>query len=201
MIAYAGRPDLAGALAAARRLAGGLDTRLLYHDERHTFEEVLPSALDLADDMGVSGSDRVLIETATAFHDLGFLQTRAGHELAAIDLTRQLLPAFGYSGEEVDKVAGMILATRLPQRPTTPLEQIVADADLSVLAAPDFMRRNEHLRLELSAYGRSMPKGPWLLQQQRFLLKHRDHTPAARRRYCSARIRNAGQLGARRVAM
>ena len=186
--------DVAAAVAEARRLSADLDPRLTYHDARHTFEEVVPAALALADDLGVDPHNRGLIEVAAAWHDLGHLVTRSGHEQAAMDLVRDHLPRFGFREDEIERIAGMILATRLPQWPRNVYERIVADADLAVLAAPNFLERNDDLRREMSTFGRWLPRVPWWIQQREFLLSHRYHTPAARDRYLVGRLRNADLL-------
>ncbi len=191
------RPDVAGALRRAEALSSRLPAGLRYHDARHTFGEVLPAARRLASDLGLDADERELIATAVAFHDLGFLEQRERHELASAELARRVLPALGYAPDEVARIAAMILATALPQRPLSAAERIVADADLSVLAASDFLERNEDLRLELTAAGRGVPRPAWLRQQRRFLLTHRYHTPAAERRYGPGRRRNLALLQAR----
>jgi predicted metal-dependent HD superfamily phosphohydrolase len=189
--------DTAGAVDEARRLARGLDRRLRYHDARHTFGEVLPAARELAAAVGLDPRERALVEVAAAWHDLGLLETRQGHEQAGIRMARERLPRFGLSEAEIDAIAGMILATRLPQRPTTEAERVVADADLSVLASPDFLERNEDLRIETSLLDGWRPKLAWWTAQRRFLLAHVDHTEAARERYAAGRLRNAEALRTR----
>lgn len=189
-------PDAAGALREARVLAAELPGHLRYHDAGHTFDEVLPAARRLAEDLDVGPRERARIEAAVAFHDLGFLTSAVAHEPLGVARARQALPTLGYDADDVEAIAGMILATRLPQRPITRAERIVADADLSVLAAPDFLRRNEELRLELAHAGRALPRSAWLAQQRRFLLTHRYHTDAAERRFGPGRRRNAARLGA-----
>jgi len=191
------RPDAAGALREARALAAELPGHLRYHDARHTFDEVLPAARRLAEDLGVGPRERDRIEAAVAFHDLGFLTSRVEHEASGVARARRALPALGYDADDMEAVAGMILATRLPQRPSTPAERIVADADLAVLAAPDFLHRNEDLRLELAHAGQALPRLAWLTQQRRFLLTHRYHTEAAERRFGPGRLRNVAQLSTR----
>ena len=190
-------PDLAGALGEASDLAAGLGPTLRYHDTRHTFDEVLPAARALAGDLRLSDRDRVLVEVAVAFHDLGFLERRKGHEQVAVELARRSLPDHGFDPDAIERIAGMILATRLPQRPSTTLERIVADADMAVLASRNFLRRNEDLRLELAATARALPRPAWLAQQRRFVLGHRDHTVAARLRFGPGRRLNVARLSAR----
>lgn len=190
-------PGVEDAVRRARDLAADLDSRLRYHDARHTFDEVLPAARTLAADLDVPPAEGALIEAAVAFHDLGFLSVRAGHESVGAELARGVLEELGFEAGDVARVEGMILATRLPQRPRTRAERIVADADMALLAAPDFLRRNEDLRLELAAAGLGLPRAAWLTQQRRFLLSHRFHTGAAARRFGPGRRRNVALLGAR----
>ena len=66
-----------------------------------------------------------------------------------------------------------------------------------MLASPDFLRRNEDLRLELAHAGRPLPRPAWLAQQRRFLLTHRYHTDVAERRFGPGRLRNVARLSAR----
>lgn len=190
-------PSVEGAVRRARDLAADLDPRLRYHDARHTFEEALPAARTLAAELNVEPAEAALIEVAVAFHDLGFLSLRVGHECVGAELARGVLDEHGFGADDVARVEGMILATRLPQHPRTRAERIVADADMALLAAPDFLRRNEDLRLELTAAGLGLPRAAWLTQQRRFLLSHRFHTEVAARRFGPGRRRNAALLGAR----
>jgi hypothetical protein len=137
------------------------------------------------------------VEVAAAWHDLGLLETRRGHEEVGIRMVRAHLPRYGFSDADIDAVAGMIRATRLPQRPTTPAERVLADADLSVLASSDFLERNEDLRIETSLLDGYRSRVAWWTAQRRFLLEHVDHTDAARERYAAGRLRNAEALRAR----
>ena len=189
--------DVDAALELARRLARGLDVRLTYHDLRHTFGEVLPAARMLANDLGIGEHDRALIDVAAAFHDLGHLETHVEHEDASIAMARDHLPALGFSPDDIERIAGMIRATRLPQRPQNVVERILADADLAVLAADDFLERNDDLHREVCAFGPWRPKATWWSEQQAFLLDHVDHTSAARARFRAGRVANAERLAER----
>lgn len=192
--------DVEGALELARKLSQGLDERLTYHDARHTFDEVLPAARVLAEDLGVDRHNRALLEVAAGFHDLGHLETRSGHEVVGMDMVREKLPALGFNNDDIERIAGMILATRLPQWPRDVYERVLADADLAVLASTNFIERNDDLHREMCVFGRWLPKVPWWIQQRAFLLGHRYHTPAARDRYLEGRLNNADQLIERQLA-
>jgi uncharacterized protein len=77
-------------------------------------------------------------------------------------------------------IAGMIMATQLPQSPHDLLEEIMADADLDVLGRDDFFPRHDALRAELAASGEPMTDGQWYGRQLKFIQAHRYWTAAAR---------------------
>lgn len=186
--------DVKAALELARDLSQGLDERLTYHDARHTFEEVVPTARTLADDLGIDRHNRGLLEVAAGFHDLGHLETRSGHEVVGMRMVREHLPSLGFDHDDIERIAGMILATRLPQWPRDAYERVLADADLAVLASENFIERNDDLHREMCSFEGWLPKVPWWIQQRAFLLGHRYHTPAARNRYLEGCRKNADRL-------
>lgn len=175
------RPDFARAKQhALSRLERELRPDLFYHSLAHTRDDVLPAAERLARTEGVNGEPRVLLLTAAAYHDLGFLERRDEHEAASLRIAEEVLPRFGYAPEHVRIVGGLIRATRLPQTPLTPLEEILADADLDVLGREDFFARNADLRAEWAVHVRVMSEREWLQNQIDFLEAHRYFTGSAR---------------------
>lgn len=190
-------PHATAATENARRLAEGLSPRLRYHGPMHTFEEVLPAAVELAKRLEAAPREIELVEAAAAYHDLGYLEKVKGHEQVSVGIARRELPAFGFDDDELDAIEGMILATRLPQTPRTPLEAVLADADFAIVGQPSFMRRSEDLRLELSSSRKHVSETTWSGRQLRFLLRHRFHTDVARHRYDAGKRRNIGRIAAR----
>ena len=178
--AHAG-PDTEGALRyALSRLERELAPELTYHNLWHTAEDVLPAAQRLAALMGVSPEDARLLEIGAAYHDIGFVVRRQEHERAGAEIAAQVLPGFGFTSEQVAAVQGMILATRLPQSPRTPLEEILADADLDVLGREDSLARSQVLRAELASFGAPVAETEWYRRQLKFFREHRYFTSAAR---------------------
>jgi uncharacterized protein len=175
-------PDFAGATAyALRRLAADLPAPFVYHSLAHTRDEVVPAVDRITTLERVTGLERRLVRLAAHYHDVGFVAQAAHHELAGIRIARQVLPQYGFDPEMVRTVSGLIWATRLPQRPQTLLESILADADLDVLGRPDFCARNDALRAETTALGRPTTDDQWCRAQLAFLERHRYFTDAARR--------------------
>ncbi len=173
--------DYEGAKALAlERLERELSPELTYHNLFHTRDDVVPAVQRLAAMSRVSEEESKLLEVAAAYHDLGFVVQRQEHERLGAELAAEMLPAFGFSLAQVAAIQGMIMATQLPQSPQTPLEEILADADLDVLGRDDFLPRNEALQTEMASSGVSVSTEQWIRSQLRMLENHRYFTAAAR---------------------
>ncbi|GAB4581787.1 MAG: hypothetical protein Fur0022_45370 [Anaerolineales bacterium] len=165
---------------ALKRLQSELSPKLTYHNAWHTIHDILPGSARLAQHTGVSEDDLRLLEVAAAFHDLGFTEGYANHEMIGARIVAQILPNYDFSVRQIECIMGMIIATRLPQAPRNLLEEILADSDLDVLGREDFFARNEALRQEWMNYGRETPLEQWYEGQLAFLRSHTYFTPAAR---------------------
>ena len=60
------------------------------------------------------------------------------HEYYSQVVARNFLGRKNWPPAEINRVTGCIAATKMPQKPTTLLEEILCDADLAHLAEPDF---------------------------------------------------------------
>ena len=172
---------------ALQRLEKELSPGLYYHGLRHTTEAEVPAPDALAKGEDVQGEVHDMLLTAAWFHDLGFIEVRTGHEGIGARIASEVLPGFGYSGEQIQIVRGIIMATVVPQSPQTILEQIMADADLDVLGRDDFMLRNSNLRRELAFFGQEFTDAQWFSGQLKFIETHTYFTASARE------LRDAGQ--------
>jgi uncharacterized protein len=165
---------------ALERLERELSPAYTYHSLAHTRDEVVPAVERLADVERVNDEALLLLRTAAYYHDIGLLHQRANHEAAGVQIAAAALPRFGYNPTQIQAIGGMIMATRLPQRPRTMLEALLADADLDVLGRTDFMRRNQALRAEIAAFDTPIGDAQWYGHQLHFMQAHRYWTPAAR---------------------
>ena len=174
-------PDYSGAVDyALNRLRTELPPRLSYHNAQHTEDDVLPAAVRLAKLSNMADPDLRLLEVAAAFHDLGQIRTVLGHEQIGADIVSDVLPGYGFGPEEIERVSGMILATRLPQTPLSEEQAILCDADLDSLGREDFFATSKALWQEREACGMIIAWQTWLENQHRFLTDHRYFTPVAR---------------------
>ena len=192
------RPDVERAQRyALERLERDLPATLAYHGVQHTRDGVVPAAEQLGRALGLDEDELLLVRTAAWFHDLGFVAQRQDHEATSVRIAAGVLPRFGYSPSQIDAIAGMIMATRLPQAPRSLLEQVLADADLTTLGRDDFMAHNMALRAELAAFGEHVADADWYASQLRFLEQHRYWTAPARSALDACKQRNVELLRAR----
>ncbi len=183
--------NVEGAIAyALNRLAVELTPDLTYHSLAHTRDDVLPAATRLGGMAGLSEADTGLLRVAAAYHDLGYTEHREEHELCSIRLAAQVLPAFGFDSRSIERVLGIIMATRLPQSPRHLIERLLADADLDALGRDDFFDRSAELLAERRIYGRSVSDEQWWREQVAFLSEHRYWTSCAERLRGEGKARN-----------
>lgn len=166
---------------AFHRLQHELSPTVCYHSLAHTQDDVLPAAERLASLSGIDDTSLLLLRTAACYHDIGFVEGREEHERISVHIAQEVLPRFGYRSEQIARIGGIIMATRLPQSPRCLLEQILADADLDVLGRSDFLSYNRALRAELAAFGSPVDDATWYRNQLAFLQNHRYFTAAARK--------------------
>jgi hypothetical protein len=86
------------------------------------------------------------------------------------------------------------MATQLPQKPGSLLEQIMCDADLDSLGRDDFFITSHCLRLELAAYGQPTNVFEWYEKQLSFLQAHTYFTEVARSARDAGKRRNIQEI-------
>ena len=165
---------------ALARLARDLPPELRYHSIRHTCADVLPAIERLAALAGVDGGALLLLRTAVLYHDMGYIEQYAENESIGVRIAWETLPDFGYSPEQIETIAGMIMATQMPQAPQNFLEALVCDADLDSLGREDYLDTSHDLYAELVAYGASITLEAWYRRQLDFLSDHSYFTEVAR---------------------
>jgi uncharacterized protein len=168
-----------------------LSPQLTYHSLDHTRLDVLPAAIRLGRELAIGDEEMLLLTTAALYHDTGFLIAYEEHEAGSIAIARASLPGFNYSPAQIQAIAEIIAATKLPQSPTNFLGEILCDADLELLGREDFMRLNVELLEERRHYSdEPLTRETWLRDQIRFLEEHRFFTAVALRNLRSGKERN-----------
>jgi len=162
------------------KLTQELPGHLHYHNISHILD-VYDAAMRYAKLEGISAEDTELLKMAALFHDSGFIVKADGHELISCGFAEEYLPDFGYSFNQIEKIKGMIMATRIPQTPKNHLEQILADADLDYLGRTDFEEISNGLFEELKAENKIADLDTWNKIQVSFFEKHSYFTESAKR--------------------
>lgn len=158
------------------KLKNGLSPLLVYHSVDHTVD-VLNQAIRIAGEEGITNEeDLFLLKVATLYHDTGFLYIYTGHEEKSQEIARKELPQFGLSPQQMDKISGLIHATRIPQNPVNHLEQVLCDADLDYLGRDDFFPVANMLFQELLSYKMVANEQEWNHIQIKFLTAHHYFT-------------------------
>ena len=161
------------------KLEKELPAWLTYHNADHT-KSVIAAAEHLAATEGISAEEIVLLKTAAAFHDAGFLENHNKHEETSCRLAKKYLPAYDYTTQQIDSICKMIMATRLPQTPTTELGKYLCDADLYYLGTDRYQETADRMFIEFKKTGQVNTKTEWLLKQADFLSTHNYFTQTAK---------------------
>lgn len=156
-------------------LKNGLPGDLTYHGLHHTLD-VFTAAMKIAEEENLSENEIKLLRIATLYHDAGFTSVYKNHEEEGCEMVRKTLPEYGYKPAEIDAICGMIMATKIPQRPETKLEEIICDADLDYLGRNDFKPISNTLFEEMKIYVHVHGEKEWYNIQKNFLESHKYYT-------------------------
>ncbi len=157
------------------KLANKLPGHLSYHTIHHV-RDVYLAAQIIGKAEGIADRDMQLLLTAAAFHDSGFIKDAKGHEEESCRIATETLPGFGYSFADIEKICGLIMATKIPQSPKNHLEEILADADLDYLGRDDFWTIGDKLYHELLTAGAVSNEEEWHRIQVKFMESHHYFT-------------------------
>lgn len=160
------------------KLKTELSEKLTYHGVNHS-KYVLLSCEKYIKRMRIPSNEAFLLRSAAIMHDTGYIWTFDNHEDESINYARKILPEWNYTNSEIDRIAAMIAATKIPQKPSNVIEQIIADSDLDYLGTDYFYKIGNKLYNELKAYNRITNEEQWDRLQVSFLQNHRFHTPFA----------------------
>ncbi len=173
-----------------KRLTFELPSQLSYHSLGHTLD-VVKQARRIALAERIDDKEKLqLLETAAYYHDAGFLETYQNHEEKSCEIAQNNLPAFGYSPSQIEIVCKAIMATKIPQTPTSQLGEILCDADLDYLGRADFFSIGDSLYQELVNKQIISNRQQWDTMQVSFLQKHEYFTAINQQMRCMTKGEN-----------
>ena len=156
-------------------LKNNLSEFLYYHNYEHTLY-VLEKVLEIGRYEKCSEEELELIAAAALWHDTGYIKTYKDHEEESCMMARHYLPDYGFSPVDIEKVCGMIMATKIPQLPKTKSEEILADADLEYMGTAAFEIKADSLFREMKCINPALTIEKWNEVQISFLQKHHYFT-------------------------
>lgn len=164
----------------AEQVLQRLPSTVVYHNLNHT-RQVVGMTEEIGRASGLSPEELDIALIAAWFHDTGYVNgSKEGHEDRSKVFAEAFLREEGAPEETIEAVLLCIDGTKLPQKPTTRLAEVVADADLSHTAADNCLDLSELLRQELTfSYGK-IGKKKWLRGTLDFFGNHHFFTPYAK---------------------
>jgi uncharacterized protein len=166
---------------------------LYYHGFHHTMD-VYKYVVEIAKAEKVGRDDLSLLKVAVLFHDAGFVETYTGHEDLSCVMAKKILPQYGYIKSQIERICGMIQATKIPQKPTNLFEQIIADADLLYLGTSRFKEIGDTLFEEMRIYSGLYNRQEWNKIQKKFLENHQYHTNYCHNTYEPTKQKNLKKI-------
>lgn len=152
-----------------------LSPNLYYHGPHHTID-VYECAMRICAYLNVDEALTDLIAAAALLHDTGYTEAYLQNEPLGCNIARDVLPRFGYNGADCETICEMIMATRVPQAPTSRGAEILCDADLDYLGRDDFEEGADRLFHEFLEQGIVDSKPEWDKIQIKFLTAHHYFT-------------------------
>jgi len=161
------------------KLERELPPDLFYHNVKHTVDVVTEVEL-IGWSEGINDEELLLLKTAALFHDAGHTISYDDHEEFGCKMACSYLPSFGYTTKQIDRICDIIMATKLPPKPTTLLEKIICDSDLDYLGRSDFIPVSNTLFRELKVRNKIDNINEWNKLQIKFISGHQYFTQTAR---------------------
>lgn len=170
----------------------------VYHNLNHTLEVVRFSG-QIADYYRLPEDARHLLILSAWFHDVGYLRVDPqDHEEESARIARDFLSGMRADEELIVGVEECIRATRMPQSPSSLVEQILCDADLYHLGTDKFFERNQALREEVNSFREEkVSKKEWRAMNVEFMERHRYFTDYCREKLEPGKQKNLDEIQAR----
>jgi predicted metal-dependent HD superfamily phosphohydrolase len=152
------------------------DSKLVYHNLAHT-QDVVKATMQIANHYQLNDKDFFIVTTGAWFHDTGYFEDLQNHEQKGAELAIEFLKKKEVPADIRDAVMEVIYATKMPQRPTNKLENILCDGDLFHLGTEDFTKKRKLMHKEIEfLHGISFTKNEWRKKDIEFLESQQYHT-------------------------
>ena len=167
-----------------------LSANRLFHNLQHT-QQVAETALQIAQHYKLDSKKLFIVQTASWFHDVNFLESPVQHEKKAAQIAEKFLEEISVDKDSIKSIKSCIIATMHPQKPKNLMERIVCDAAMFHFGREDFAAKSKLLRKELYLItGKKTPKEEWIKRNTEFLQNHRFKTDYAKELFGDQQTKN-----------
>lgn len=160
------------------------DKQFPYHNLEHT-RRVAMHSREIGQVSFLREEDLFIIVAAAWFHDIGHLiGPMELHEENGAEVMRSYFTKIGLSPEIIGAIAGCIMATKYPSRPSTLHEKIVCDADTYHFGTLYFRETDPLVRKEVEQrLGKTLSLPVWRSKTIQLLKTHQFFTG-----YCQKKL-------------
>jgi predicted metal-dependent HD superfamily phosphohydrolase len=153
-----------------------LPAHFIYHNLKHT-KEVVAAVQVIGRGSHLSEHDLETVLLAGWLHDTGYCFRYENHEDESIRVARQLLTEQDFPADRIAQVIGCIEATKSPQQPKNPMEEVICDADMYHTTSEAYFDKAELLRQEIMEITKTViSKKEWMHTNREFLKNLRFFT-------------------------
>ena len=174
-------------------LRSKLSNKLSYHGMHHTLD-VLDICNDYIRRLNIPLKDAQYLRISALYHDIGFIETYKNHEEKSVEILRNYMKQYNCEKEDFDIIQKLIMATKVPQKPKTLLENIICDSDLDYLGRNKYYEISNTLFLELKKYKIIEDEEQWKRIQVSFLKAHEYHTEYARKNLSEGKLQRIEEI-------
>ncbi len=179
-----------------------------YFSEEHVFHSlehisnVADAVLGIAEGYDLTAKECEILQLAAWFHDVGYGEGHKGHEERSSRIARDFLEKENYDEISIQRVEQAILSTKRSSAPTTLIDQILCDADVSHLGSLLYWDQCGRLRQELAVtQGIIMSEKEWFDFELHFMQQHEYYTEVARNQFEDLKQKHIRQLRKRRLKL
>lgn len=179
---------------AEKILAKNLKSSFVYHSIDHT-RSVVNVFEEIGEAINLSDKEMQLGLIAAWFHDTGYSRKCEVHEFESIKIFEENRNNEDFTSEEVSIIHKLILSTKMPQRPSSTLEETLCDADLHHLGTDSFYSLSKSLKKEIeSENGIEISKEKWNRDTYYFIHEHKFFTSYAQNKFGVKQKENAALI-------
>lgn len=157
-------------------LSAKLPNGIFFHNVAHT-QEVVKAAIEISRNCHFTPKQLEMITLAAWLHDTGYISTYVNHEDYSKNIANDFLKSHDYPQNDLKEVLACIEATRFPQNPKSPEQEVLADADLYHFTLPDYPQYEQRLRKEFKTFlGKIFNNREWAEINYQLLKHHSYYT-------------------------